>query len=189
MGLTHSGGLAITVPLFIFIASLGLVFPNSTAGALAGQGTPGRNGFGGAGRRAVRRRRCRLGRGGGAAPLHQRSSAGDHGSVRSALSLLAFSPTHRWRRWAWTAHLLPRSGRLLALTAESLQLSCVALGVSLAAIRANVSHPGELQTKWFQGLLPLSFARLGLASDGYRRSKDRRLPASDRARRQRQRGQ
>jgi DHA1 family bicyclomycin/chloramphenicol resistance-like MFS transporter len=38
MGLTHSGGLAITVPLFIFIASLGLVFPNSTAGALAGQG-------------------------------------------------------------------------------------------------------------------------------------------------------
>lgn len=38
MGLGQFGGLWITAPLFIFIASLGLVFPNSTAGALADQG-------------------------------------------------------------------------------------------------------------------------------------------------------
>lgn len=38
MGLSHRGGLAVMLPLFVFIASLGLVFPNSTAGALAGQG-------------------------------------------------------------------------------------------------------------------------------------------------------
>ena len=38
MGLGNFGGLLIAVPLFVFIASLGLVFPNSTAGALADQG-------------------------------------------------------------------------------------------------------------------------------------------------------
>lgn len=38
MGWSGRGGLAITAPLFVFIASLGMVFPNSTAGALAGQG-------------------------------------------------------------------------------------------------------------------------------------------------------
>lgn len=38
MGLGSFGGLFIALPLFIFIASLGLVFPNSTAGALADQG-------------------------------------------------------------------------------------------------------------------------------------------------------
>lgn len=38
MGVGEIGGLFIAVPLFVFIASLGLVFPNSTAGALAGQG-------------------------------------------------------------------------------------------------------------------------------------------------------
>lgn len=38
MGLTGSGGLLVMAPLFVFISSLGLVFPNSTAGALAQQG-------------------------------------------------------------------------------------------------------------------------------------------------------
>ncbi len=38
MGLNHSGGMLIVAPLFVFIASLGLVFPNSTAGALSQQG-------------------------------------------------------------------------------------------------------------------------------------------------------
>lgn len=38
MGLTGTGGRAILAPLFVFIATLGLVFPNSTAGALARQG-------------------------------------------------------------------------------------------------------------------------------------------------------
>lgn len=37
-GMTKFGGLFVIVPLFFFLASLGLVFPNSTAGALAGQG-------------------------------------------------------------------------------------------------------------------------------------------------------
>lgn len=38
MGWSGRGGLAVVAPLFLFIASLGMVFPNSTAGALAGQG-------------------------------------------------------------------------------------------------------------------------------------------------------
>ena len=38
MGLGEVGGRLIAVPLFVFISSLGLVFPNSTAGALAEQG-------------------------------------------------------------------------------------------------------------------------------------------------------
>ncbi len=38
LGLSGKGGLLVTVPLFVFISSLGFVFPNSTAGALAGQG-------------------------------------------------------------------------------------------------------------------------------------------------------
>ena len=38
MGLGHLGGLLVTLPIFVFISSLGFVFPNSTAGALAGQG-------------------------------------------------------------------------------------------------------------------------------------------------------
>ncbi len=38
MGLGDVGGRWVAVPLFVFISSLGLVFPNSTAGALAEQG-------------------------------------------------------------------------------------------------------------------------------------------------------
>ncbi len=38
LGLAKIGGLFVIVPLFLFLASLGLVFPNSTAGALADQG-------------------------------------------------------------------------------------------------------------------------------------------------------
>lgn len=38
MGWGSFGGLFIALPLFVFLASLGLVFPNSTAGALADQG-------------------------------------------------------------------------------------------------------------------------------------------------------
>lgn len=38
MGVGKIGGLLITLPLFVFIASLGLIFPNSTAGAMAFQG-------------------------------------------------------------------------------------------------------------------------------------------------------
>lgn len=38
MGLTGVGGWTVSIPIFIFISSLGLIFPNSTAGALANQG-------------------------------------------------------------------------------------------------------------------------------------------------------
>lgn len=37
MGLSGWGGVMVTIPLFVFMSSLGLVFPNSTAGALADQ--------------------------------------------------------------------------------------------------------------------------------------------------------
>jgi DHA1 family bicyclomycin/chloramphenicol resistance-like MFS transporter len=38
MGVTGTAGRAVLLPLFIFITTLGMVFPNSTAGALAEQG-------------------------------------------------------------------------------------------------------------------------------------------------------